>query len=69
MTVNRLPPVPSDKEAVDTILGLARLSMNDEEYERLVRIYPLLREQAAALRIPEVRYGEPAIIYPVLEHR
>jgi hypothetical protein len=66
MTVS--PSVPSAKEAVDIILGLARLSMNEEEYERLVRTYPLLREQAAALRIPEVRYSEPAVIYPVLEH-
>jgi hypothetical protein len=62
MTVN--PQVPSTKEAVDTILGLAQLPMNEEEYERLLRIYPLLREQVAELRIPEVRYAEPAIIYP-----
>ena len=34
------------------------------EYERLLRMYPKLREQAAALRIPEVRHTEPAIIYP-----
>jgi hypothetical protein len=58
------PAVPADKAAVDTILGLAGLSMNQDEYERLLRMYPILREQAAALRIPEVRYAEPAIIYP-----
>jgi hypothetical protein len=63
------PAVPSAKEAVDTLLGLAGLSMIEEEYERLVRTYPLLRAQAAALRIPEVRYGEPAIVYPALEHK
>jgi hypothetical protein len=62
MTVT--PAVPSDKAAVDTILGLAGLSMNQDEYERLLRMYPILREQAAALRIPEARYAEPAIIYP-----
>ena len=61
------PAVPSDKDAVDMILGLAGLSVNDDEYERLLRIYPLLREQAAALRIPEVRYAEPAIIYAAAE--
>jgi hypothetical protein len=55
---------PSDKHAVDLILSLAGLSMNDDEYERLLRMYPKLREQAAALRIPEVRYTEPAVIYP-----
>jgi hypothetical protein len=67
MTVS--PAVPSPKEALDTILGLARLPMIEEEYERLLRTYPLLRAQAAELRIPEVRYGEPAIVYPALEHK
>ena len=67
MTVH--PVEPSTKVAVDTILGLAQLPMIEDEYERLLRWYPLLREQAAALRIPEVRYGEPAIIYPALEHK
>jgi hypothetical protein len=63
------PVSPGMKVAVDTILGLAQLPMEEEEYERLLRIYPLLREQVAALRIPEVRYGEPADIYPALEHQ
>ena len=61
------PAVPSTTEAVDTMLGVAGLSMSDDEYQRLLRIYPTLREQAASLRIPEVRYGEPAIIYSVRE--
>lgn len=43
--------------------------MEEEEYERLLRMYPLLREQVAALRIPEVRYAEPADIYSALEHQ
>jgi hypothetical protein len=67
MTV--VPVEPAAREAVDTILGLARLPMIEEEYERLLRWYPMLRAQAAELRIPEVRYGEPALIYPALEHR
>lgn len=67
MTVN--PVVPSDRQAVDTILGLAGLPIIQEEYDRLLRTYPLLRAQAAALRIPEVRYGEPAIVHPALEHK
>ena len=67
MTVN--PEAPSTKAAVDHILGLAGLAMNEEEYERVLRIYPIVREQAASLRIPEVRYGEPAIVYPALEHK
>jgi hypothetical protein len=63
------PVEPATKVAVDTILGLAQLPVIEDEYERLLRWYPLLREQAAALRIPEVRYGAPAMIYPALEHK
>jgi len=63
------PVEPSTQVAVYTILGLAQLPMIEDEYERLLRWYPFLREQAAALRIPEVRYGEPAMIYPALEHK
>jgi hypothetical protein len=66
MTVQ--PPIPADKDAVDTILGLARLSIADDEYERMVRLYPLLREHLAELRIPEARYAQPADIYPALAH-
>jgi hypothetical protein len=43
--------------------------MDEEEYERLVRTYPLIRAQVAELRIPEVRYGEPADIFAALEHK
>jgi len=57
------PIEPATKQAVDAILGLAGLPMSDEEYERLLRWYPAMREQAAALRIPEVRYGAPALVY------
>lgn len=60
------PPMPSDKDAVDTILGLAQLSIADDEYERLLRTYSLLRTQVAALRIPEARYVLPADIYAAL---
>jgi hypothetical protein len=66
MTVQ--PPLPADKDAVDSILGLAQLSIADDEYARMVRTYPLVREQLAALRIPEARYAQPADIYSALEH-
>jgi hypothetical protein len=64
-----IPVEPSTRVAVDTILGLAQLPMIEEEYNQLLALYPYLRERAAALRIPEVRYGEPALIYPGLEHK
>jgi hypothetical protein len=66
MTVN--PVEPDTKTAVDTILGLTRLPMTDEEYTALLALYPLLRERTAALRLPEVRYGEPVPIYSASEH-
>ena len=63
------PVDPSTRVAVDTLLGLARLPMSDEEHERLLRWYPFMREQADALRIPEVRYGAPALTYSAAETR
>jgi hypothetical protein len=66
MTVD--PVEPDTKRAVDTILGLAQLPMREDEYSALLALYPFLRERTAALRIPEVRYGEPALIYSALPH-
>ena len=63
-----VPVEPSTKVAVDTILGHFQLPVTEEEYERLLREYPFIRQRAAALRIPEVRYGEPAMTYPAREH-
>ncbi len=66
MTVQ--PVEPSTRVAVDTILGLTGLPMSEEEYDQLLELYPYLRERSAALRLPEVRYGEPALIYSALPH-
>ena len=67
-------PVVSDspeaiRAALDAALLRAGLSVTAEEYERLVQSASATREQLAALRIPEVRYAEPAVIYPALDHR
>jgi hypothetical protein len=53
----------ADRAAFDAVLLRAGLKVIPEEYERLVRNYPLIQSQLAALRIPEVRYGEPALMY------
>jgi hypothetical protein len=58
----------SDKVLVDSLLSLARLPIDEEEYARLLRTYPLLREQANALRLPETRNAAPADIYSALDH-
>jgi hypothetical protein len=51
------------KEAVDQILARNSLPITPEEYERLLRIYPILQSQLAELRVPEARHGEPALIF------
>jgi hypothetical protein len=52
------------KQAVDAVLAAARLPLTGEDYERLVRTYPSVQAQLATLRLEDVRYREPAIIYP-----
>jgi len=46
---------------VRSLLGVAGLTMSDEEFELFVKIYPGLRSAADALYLPEVRYAEPAL--------
>ena len=55
------------KQVVDSVLAAARLPLTGEDYERLLRNYPLIREQLATLRLPEARYGEPAVVYRLAE--
>ena len=57
------------KDTVDHILERAGLTVLPEEYDRLVKNYPVMQAQLQELRIPEVRYGEPAIIYPATTTR
>jgi hypothetical protein len=52
------------KQAVDSVLAAARLPLTGEDYERLLRNYPQIRAQLATLRFPEMRYCEPAMIFP-----
>jgi hypothetical protein len=49
---------------VDLVLARTGLPVTPEERERLIRIYPLVQEWTSALRLPETRYAEPALIYP-----
>jgi len=52
------------KQAVDAVLAAARLPLTGEDYERLLGNYPLIRAQLATLRFPEMRYREPAMVFP-----
>ena len=49
---------------VDLVLARAGLPVTPEERERLIRLYPMIQEWTSALRLPETRYAEPALIYP-----
>lgn len=51
------------RAAVDHTLKTAGLPVTDEERARLEASYPFMRTLAESLRIPDVRYGEPALIY------
>jgi hypothetical protein len=52
------------KQAVDAVVAAARLPLTDEDYARLLRNYSSIQVQRAALRFPEVRYREPAAVFP-----
>jgi len=49
---------------VEAILKRDRLTLPEDEFQRLVAIYAELQEQLTALRAPEFRNVEPAVIYP-----
>ncbi len=55
--------------AVDFVLATKGLPVTDEERTRLEAAYPAMMEMVAGLRLPEVRYGEPALIYPATLER
>jgi hypothetical protein len=59
-------PVPTDVETtVRNLLEVAGLSLSEEQIAMYVRIYPKVRAAADGLfAIPEVRYEQPAVIYP-----
>jgi hypothetical protein len=48
---------------LDAILERAGIRLSDEDRERLARTLPFYELQLAALRIPEARYEEPAVIH------
>ena len=55
--------------AVHHVLTTKGLLVTDAEREGLERTYPVLQKMTAALRIPEARYAEPALIYPATVER
>lgn len=57
------------KAAVDAVLTRNKLPVTDDERAGLERTYLIMQQMAADLRIPEVRYGSPATIYPATLER
>ena len=60
---------PEATAQVDLILARTGLRVTDEERERLIRVYPMIDEWTAGLRLPDTRYAEPALIYPATFER
>lgn len=60
---------PDAEAAVDGVLARTGLPVSSEERERLIRMYPLIQEWLAGVRVPEARYAEPAVIYPAAFER
>jgi hypothetical protein len=61
--VSKMTPDQS-KHSLDAVLAAARLPLTGEDYELLLRNYPTIQSQLAELRFPELRYCEPAVIFP-----
>ena len=57
-----LTPEETDT-TVRMLLKAAGLNLTEEQIEGYVRIYPILREGADSLYIPEARYESPALIF------
>jgi len=56
------------RAAVEAAIVRTGMRVSDEERERLVRLYPLIRSRNEALRMVEARYADPAMVYPAGPH-
>ncbi|MEQ7128544.1 hypothetical protein ABN034_28970 [Actinopolymorpha sp. B11F2] len=50
-------------EAVKGLLTAAHLTVSDEEFERIVSVYPTIRAQADELYLPELEMEDPALSF------
>jgi|EndMetStandDraft_3_1072993.scaffolds.fasta_scaffold1662784_1 hypothetical protein len=57
-----LTPEEADT-TVRALLNAAGMHLTEEQIAGYVRIYPVLREGADSLFIPEARYESPALIF------
>ncbi len=54
---------------VALVLQRTGLPVTPEERDRLVRLFPSIREWTDGLRLEETRYAEPALIFPAATER
>ena len=54
---------------VALVLQRTGLPVTPEERDRLVRIFPAIKEWTDGLRLEETRYAEPALIFPASTER
>jgi hypothetical protein len=54
--------------AVEAAITRSGILVSDAERERLIRLYPGVRERMERLRMAEARYADPATIYPAAPH-
>lgn len=60
---------PDATAMVDAVLARTGLPLLPEERERLIGLYPNIAAWTGAVRVPEARYAEPALIYPATFER
>jgi hypothetical protein len=61
------PTTLDAEQIVDSLLSAARLTVSADERSTFVKDYPLIRQAADALYLPELDPGEPAIRFDPLD--
>ena len=54
---------------VALVLERTGLPVTPEERDRLVRLFPAIKEWTDGLRLAETRYAEPALTFPAVTER
>jgi hypothetical protein len=60
--------IEESESAITALLARTGFPVSDEERERLVRLYPLMKARSQQLRMIEARYADPAMVYAALPH-
>jgi len=62
-----MPTTADPTQIVTAILTTAQLTVSEEEFATFVKDYPLIRQAADALYLPELDPDEPAIKFDPLD--